>query len=110
MSEGSKVKIEFVLRGPNFSNRETVFPLEKYALSYVLDCWESVEENFDIRLYVNDVLHTKPIIGATNQDKIENLKTLLKDLWEKTPFILKDGNGFRLIMAQKALFSPKKKK
>lgn len=103
MSEGSnRIRIKFVQKGPS-SQMKNDFSLENDKLSEILDCWEKAEGDFDIQVYINDVLSSNAIIGATNTDKIFNLKTFLKTYWQKNQISLKYGMDFRKVMAKHRL-------
>lgn len=109
MSEGSCIRIVFKQKGPGLYPKKNDFSLDKDPLSEILSNWENEANDLDIDIYIDGVLSTKNVIGASNAERIYNLLIFLKTYWEKNPILLKDGNDFRKIISEKNLFSKRKK-
>lgn len=88
------VKIAVIPVGLAVSARGRNFYLQHHTFKSIVHFAKNFPESFDIYTYVNDVKQDVPIIGATNTEKIKNLKIWLRNFIKKNQILVKDEAEF----------------
>ncbi|MBU1120105.1 hypothetical protein KKA50_02840 [Patescibacteria group bacterium] len=83
------IRIVFVPKGHIDPTIQRDFNLKDYRLKNILDCWKPCEADFDINIYIDEIIQKEAIIGASNTEKINNLKIFLRQHWAKNPILLR---------------------
>lgn len=91
------VSVRIIPSGMAVSPRSKDFSLQQYSLKDIVLFTEGLQEQFDVRVYVDGVELKNAVMGMNSKEKMKNLPVFLKNLSQNKDFPIEGPEVFEIL-------------